>query len=164
MNKVCTKCKKEKVLSDFYKDKRRIDGHMSACKKCHVKYNKNQIGYKAKWYQKNKTRLNKKYKAYNKKYRKELKPWFVSFDKANQRCNNERNANYRWYGKRGIKQLMSLDDFEYLWKRDKAHLMKSPSIDRINPDGNYTLTNCRFIELSENLKRKRKAGTLCQKK
>ena len=33
--------------------------------------------------------------------------------------------------------------------------MKRPSIDRINNDGHYELSNCRFIEASENIKRNR---------
>ncbi len=41
----------------------------------------------------------------------------------------------------------------WLWIRDKAGKMKRPSIDRINSGGNYTLNNCRFIELSANIHR-----------
>lgn len=162
--KYCTKCEKTKFLSEFYKDVRRKDGLMSACKKCHTSYNKNQVEYKAIWYQQNKQKLTKKSKEYNKKYRKEIKPWFVSFDKAKQRCTNSNNTHYRYYGGRGIKFLMTLDDFEFLWFRDKAYEMKRPSIDRIDPDGNYELNNCRFLEYLENLARKRPRGKTCLKK
>lgn len=139
---------------------------MSACKKCHLEYGKTDLAKKkdAEYYQRNKKIINKKQAQYNKKYRKELKPWFISYDKAKQRCTNPKHYGYPWYGGRGIQFLMTLDDFEFLWKRDKAHLMDRPSIDRKNPDGNYEINNCRFIELELNLKRKRKKGTSCLKK
>lgn len=35
--KTCTKCNKEKSLIEFYKDKNRIDGYKSSCKKCELK-------------------------------------------------------------------------------------------------------------------------------
>jgi len=52
-----------------------------------------------------------------------------------------------------IKNFLKKEDYKYLWFRDKAYLLKRPSLDRINPLKNYTLKNCRFIELSENSKR-----------
>ena len=36
--KQCTKCKKEKKLSEFYAHSIRKDGYNSMCKKCHNKY------------------------------------------------------------------------------------------------------------------------------
>jgi len=38
--KICTKCKNEKLLNEFHKDKRSNDGLMSWCKSCRSNYNK----------------------------------------------------------------------------------------------------------------------------
>jgi hypothetical protein len=82
---------------------------------------------------------------YNEKY-----PWMKSYSNAQQRCCNPKNTNYPKYGGKGIKFFMTSKDFEHLWKRDNAGLMKKPSIDRIDSKKDYTLENCRFIEFSEN--------------
>lgn len=33
-NKRCPKCAKVKPIADFYRDRKRIDGHQSVCKEC----------------------------------------------------------------------------------------------------------------------------------
>jgi len=38
--KLCSKCKKNKTLSEFYKDKQKKDGYCSICKKCQYLYYK----------------------------------------------------------------------------------------------------------------------------
>ena len=38
--KICSKCKQEKPLKDFGKDKRKPDGHKYQCKDCHNSQNK----------------------------------------------------------------------------------------------------------------------------
>lgn len=80
-------------------------------------------------------------------------PWCESYYCAKSRCNDERNKKYSYYGGNGIKFLMTLEDFEFLWKRDNAVSMERPSIDRIDRKGNYTIENCRFIEMIENIRR-----------
>ena len=90
----------------------------------------------------------------SKKYLKE-NPWVRCFLHINWRCNNHKCPAYRYYGGRGIKTYLKLEDVKFLWHRDKANKMKRPSIDRINNDGHYELSNCRFIEASENIKRNR---------
>jgi len=75
------------------------------------------------------------------------------FADMNTRCNNKKAQNYKYYGGRGIKGLLSRTDFIMLWFRDKAYEMYKPSIDRIDNDGNYEYNNCQFIEMSENTKK-----------
>lgn len=79
-----------------------------------------------------------------------------------QRCCNPKNPAYYGYGSRGIKVC---DE----WKNDYVAFRKwsyengynpnidrcEMSIDRINPDGNYEPSNCRFISISENARRGR---------
>lgn len=75
---------------------------------------------------------------------------FVVLSAIRQRCTNPLSKAYRRYGARGIKNFLTLENMIFLWKRDKANRLKKPSIDRIDNDGNYDLSNCRFIEFSEN--------------
>ena len=80
---------------------------------------------------------------------KKLNPWRSPYDGARYRCRPEGK-----YGKRGIKFNMTVEDFKYLWQRDNASELEHPSIDRIDTDGDYVLSNCRFIEMEENRHRK----------
>lgn len=94
------------------------------------------------------------------KYRKshhnsnyKLTPWKGCLITAKHRCQNKKSKAYRYYGGKGVKCLMTEQDFQYLWFRDKAYNMKRPSIDRRDPNGNYEIFNCRFIELAKNISR-----------
>lgn len=107
-------------------------------------------------YHKNKTH----YKAYRDSHIKERQlaqqkrkltfPWLSHLTDANTRCNNPKFIRYYRYGGRGIKCLLTKDEIRELYIRDKAHLLKTPSLDRIDNDGNYTFDNCRFIEKIKN--------------
>jgi len=93
----------------------------------------------------NKKKISINEKEYCLKY-----PWRRVYNHINDRCNNPKSSAYKNYGGRGIKNFLSLEDVKKLWLRDKAYLLKEPSIDRIDNDGNYTFDNCRFIEFDEN--------------
>lgn len=100
------------------------------------------------------------YLKYLKKHKKYMKEhgWLSHYYDAKRRCTKSNRKDYPRYGGKGIKFLMTSEDFKFLWFRDKAYEMTKPSIDRINNKGNYELSNCRFIENVENTalsKRKR---------
>lgn len=72
--------------------------------------------------------------------------WISRYKKILQRCNNPTNVDYKYYGGRGIKCLITVDEIKILWDRDNASKMRMPSLDRENNDGDYIFHNCRFIE------------------
>src|SRR3990167_3199447 len=80
-------------------------------------------------------------------------PWRRSYDCALNRC-----KKHPIYIRNGIKFLMKVSDFKYIWYRDKAWFLQRPSVDRIDPRGDYAIENCRFIEFIENVRRKKLAG------
>jgi len=123
-SKICTKCKIKKTLDEFSSHKRSKDRKEYWCKEC----------------------CNTIMKQYYTKY-----PWKLTLVTIKRRCNNPKNINYKYYGGKRIKCLITADELKQLWFRDKAYLMKTPSIDRKNSNKNYTFENCRFIELSKNI-------------
>lgn len=87
------------------------------------------------------------FKEYDKKY-----PWRRVYRRVVTRCVYDKEHSYY---KRGIKCLITINELKVIWFRDKAYLMKHPSIDRINTKENYELSNCRFLELDTNKRRER---------
>lgn len=77
-------------------------------------------------------------------------PWYRHWQSAKQRCNNPKASSYEYYGGRGIRCLLTQEEIAFLWFRDKAAKLRRPSLDKIDSDMDYTVANCRFIELSEN--------------
>jgi hypothetical protein len=147
-NKICTKCNIEKTLNNFYKQKLGRFGVCSECKECLKQY-RDTNKEKRKTYRK----INKEILAISdKEYRKKF-PWIRIFSDIKQRCNNPNIAQYKDYGGRGIKCLITPKELKELWFRDKAYDMEQPSIDRIDNDGNYTFENCQFLELVDNIKK-----------
>ena len=48
--------------------------------------------------------------------------------------------------RRKMRCLITAEELKILWFRDKAYLMKKPSIDRKNNEGDYTFKNCQYLE------------------
>ncbi len=90
-------------------------------------------------------------KHYQKDFRKKNgyyleKSWVRTYRGIKARCNGETQEYY----KKGRKCLITKEELKILWFRDKAYLMKKPSIDRVKNDGHYKFKNCRYIESSLN--------------
>lgn len=77
-------------------------------------------------------------------------PWNRYLVGARKRCKSDPH-----YMKKGIRCLLNTSIMKFLWNRDHAAELKEPSLDRIDPEKNYLLSNCRFIEFEENRKRGR---------
>lgn len=60
-----------------------------------------------------------------------------------QRCNNPRDNGYKFYGRRGIRICKRWDSYENFLS-DMGERPAGTSLDRINNDGNYEPSNCRW--------------------
>ena len=82
-----------------------------------------------------------------------------------QRCNNPNHTAARWYHDKGIsvcEEWMTFDSFEK-WALGNGY-SDNLTIDRINPDGNYEPSNCRWISRNENATRARRSQAVSRKK
>ena len=168
MSNICRDCEQEKDIEEFYIHKTKYKNkiyvyHKASCKNCllskmfaYKQKNRNKFLQCQKEYRlKNKDKIHNYYiknKIHfinnTKKHRKEH-PWLSNHRGIVSRCENPDNPYY----KKGIKNFLTTTNIKYLWFRDRAYLMKRPSIDRINPKGHYVLDNCRYLELIDNIKR-----------
>lgn len=124
----------------------------------HIRYLKDpekQIEYNRQWREENR-------EYYNERARRDRKTYsFYGTERhkcskilgyIRSRCNNPEKKEYKNYGGRGIKCLLSIEDIIFLRKRDGADQMKYPSIHRIDNDGDYVLQNCTYLEMSDHMK------------
>lgn len=84
-------------------------------------------------------------------------PLFAVRNAIKQRCLNPKNTRFHDYGGRGIKICDEwLNDFQkfYDWSIQNGY-RKGLQLDRINNDGNYEPSNCRFVTQTINIRNRR---------
>jgi len=80
-----------------------------------------------------------------------------------QRCYNPNHNHYKFYGAKGIKVCDEWKNDFYKfkeWALENGYDYNAPkgkcTIDRIDHKGNYEPSNCRFVTITENVKRANK--------
>lgn len=93
--------------------------------------------------------------ASNRKYTKEEKILYDTWKGMRQRCNNKNHKLYHCYGGRGICICEEWNDYLafYHWAIENGY-EKGKQIDRIDNDGNYEPSNCRWVTQLENANNK----------
>ena len=66
-----------------------------------------------------------------------------------QRCDNRNNSAYPYYGGRGIKYCAEWSNYIKFkeWAINKGGYKEDLTLDRIDTDGNYEPSNCRFVSM-----------------
>jgi len=71
-----------------------------------------------------------------------------------QRCNNPKNSFYKDYGSRGIKVCKEWYKFENFYK-DMGNRPQGLTLERIDNNGNYEPSNCKWASHSEQQRNKK---------
>lgn len=85
-------------------------------------------------------------------YSKEYSIWSA----MKKRCKNPKNKAYKYYGERGIAVCERWLSFDNFYSDMGAIPSEKHSIDRIDVNGNYEPSNCKWATQSEQVRNRRK--------
>lgn len=149
--KVCSKCKRELPISEFCKDKSRVDGLQNYCKGCNKKYyednKENIIAYQKLYYEDNKKDILVKRKQYSKTEKgkqilRQAKKKYSKSEKgkeANKKCKNKTLNTFGRNGNKRGQSGMIMRDYELtdeqLKRRENKRMEHGCKSKNKNPHG-----------------------------
>lgn len=75
--------------------------------------------------------------------------FYTKWMSMRNRCNNPNNTHYKRYGGRGIKVCERWNDYNVFHEDMVPSYKKSLTLERINNDGNYEPSNCKWATTKE---------------
>ena len=89
-------------------------------------------------------------------------PLYSIWADMKKRCNNPKHIHYADYGDRGISYDVSWSKFENFYSDMSASYLDGLELDRSDNNGDYSLSNCRWVTRGVNChnRRKRKGSAL----
>lgn len=94
MTKICTKCKIEQDITNFWKDKNKSDGLSCWCIKCQKEYNENRKDKQKQWYEQNKKQVQEYRKVYKEQNKEHIKEYQKKYDNENRDKRLKRQKEY----------------------------------------------------------------------